>query len=116
MLQGLIKASEKYKQAGLIWGLLKYHHPDISAGKYDWDTAFVKLYDKLELVQNQVELNNLLFSFVEEYKTNMIKDNIVKADDLFLKNRDYSWIDKDVFGQNLTNLLLKIKHNKHIHH
>lgn len=113
--QVLINASEKYKQAGLIWGLLKYHHPDISAGKYDWDTAFVKLFDKLELVQNQVELNNLLFSFVEEYKTNMIKDNIVKADDLFLKNRDYSWIDKDVFGQNLTNLLLKIKNNKNIH-
>ena len=64
--QVLINASEKYKQAGLIWGLLKYHHPDISAGKYDWDTAFVKLFDKLELVQNQVELNNLLFSFVEE--------------------------------------------------
>lgn len=56
--QVLITSSEKYKQAGLVWGLLKYHHPEIGAGKYDWGNTLVELFGKLKTVQSQDEMNH----------------------------------------------------------
>ncbi|MCD0472673.1 S41 family peptidase [Flavobacterium sp. JAS] len=111
-----IGSIEKYKQAGLVWGLLKYHHPEISSGKYNWDNSFIELCQKLEPITNQSEMNDLLLNFVKTYKTNNLKEEKNNSEEgLFLKNKGYSWIDAGVFGEELTNFLLKIKNNKNIH-
>lgn len=28
---------------GQLWGFLKYHHPAVAEGKYDWDMELIKL-------------------------------------------------------------------------
>lgn len=107
-----INQSEKYKQAGLVWGLLKYHHPEISKGKYNWDLEFIKLCGTIENIATQEQLNDVLLSFVTRFKGNISKNNKTKSNpNLFLKNVDYSWIDTDVFGEGLTTELSAIKDN-----
>lgn len=110
-----ISPAEKYSQLGLVWGLLKYHHPEISKGKCNWDVEFISLYDKANGVDTQESLNNLLITFVERYNKNAnYKDKKGNAENLFFKNSDYNWINEKVFGEKLTKNLNRIKENGNI--
>lgn len=109
-----ISTETKFKQAGLVWGLLKYHHPEISTGRYDWDSQLISLFDELEGIKTQEEMNILLLKFISQFKTDKLEKKGNKTDKLFLKNIDYEWIDKEIFGTELTSALEKIKENKKI--
>lgn len=107
--QTKLSEAQKYKQIGLVWGLLKYHHPEISNGNYDWDSEFVKLFAKADALETQEAMNDLLLDFISKYKTNKLKPKKINSEKLFLKNVDYDWIDSNVFGEKLTNALVEIK-------
>lgn len=110
-----ISIVKKYKEIGLVWGLLKYHHPEISRGKYNWDLEFVNLCDKIDGIKTQNEMNVFLLDFISKYSTNKIKTRENTQELLFSKNVDYSWIDQAVFGKQLTRTLVEIKENTAIH-
>lgn len=112
--QSKLTEIEKYKQIGLIWGLLKYHHPEVSKGKFDWDLEFVKLSDNAEAIQNQGAMNDLLLDLILKYGTDKLKAKKIDSEKLFLKNLDYTWIDSAVFGEKLTKALVEIKENGNI--
>ncbi|WP_375563075.1 S41 family peptidase [Bernardetia sp. OM2101] len=89
---------ESYKQFGLIWGFLKYHHPKISAGKYSWNEVFLKAIDSIDNIQKQSHLDNYLIHFIDTYdkKANYKKStslNRLDTTNLFTKNVNYKWID-----------------------
>ena len=109
-----ISEIQKCKQIGLVWGLLKYHHPEVSKGKYDWDSEFVKLFDKADGVDNQDAMNDLLFDFISRFGTDKLKAKKINSEKIFLKNLDYAWIDSSVFGEKLTKTLVEIKENGNI--
>jgi C-terminal processing protease CtpA/Prc len=60
------KASLKKEQEkplvalGQLWGFLKYHHPSVAAGNYDWDEELVKLIPAVMNAQNEAEWKNML--------------------------------------------------------
>ena len=112
--QDKVSEIEKYKQIGLVWGLLKYHHPDISNGKYDWDLEFVKLSDKAEAITSRKEMNDLMLVFISKFKRNNLKPKKASSEKVFVKNVDYDWIDSAVFCEKLTNALVEIKENGNI--
>lgn len=105
---------QKYKQIGLVWGLLKYHHPEVSKGDYNWDLEFINLFDKASEIENQEELNVLLVGFISRFETNKLKTKKIDSGKLFLKNLDYDWIDSKIFGEKLTKNLVEIKENGNI--
>lgn len=105
---------QKYKQIGLVWGLLKYHHPEVSKGKFNWDIEFINLSDKAKDIQNQEGMNNLLLDFVSKYGTDKLKAKKNNSEKLFTKNADYGWIDSAVFGAELKKNLIEIKNNGNI--
>ncbi len=107
---------QKFKQIGLVWGLMKYHHPDVSKGKYDWDGFFLEIMESSEKVESQEKINAFLLDFVRKYnsKNTSFKERKIDNSKLFFKNQDYDWIDKTVFGVELTNELNKLKNNGNI--
>ena len=109
-----VSESQKYKQIGLVWGLLKYHHPNISAGNYNWDLEFVKLSDKADGIKNQAEMNELLLNFISKFRSKNLKPKNNNSEGLFDKNTDYNWIESMGFGQELISTLLEIKENGNI--
>lgn len=109
--QVTISEVEKNKQFGLVWGLLKYHHPEISNGKYDWDLEYVNTSSSLDTIKNQDGMNAFLFRFISRFKTDKLKTKKLTTERLFVKNVDYDWIDETVFGKQLTKTLLEIKEN-----
>jgi carboxyl-terminal processing protease len=109
--QRKISSVTKYKEAGLVWGLLKYHHPEVSNGKYNWDLEFINLYDKIETIENQEVMNELLLNFISKFKIDKFKTKKIKSEGVFIKNEDYNWINPTIFGEKLTKSLLEIKEN-----
>ena len=104
----------KYKEAGLVWGLLKYHHPEVSSGKFNWNLEFINLCDKIETIENQEVMNQLLLNFVSKFKVDKFKTKKIKSEGVFIKNVDYSWINPTIFDEKLTKSLLEIKENSNI--
>lgn len=111
--QSKISAVEKYKQTGLVWGLLKYHHPEISNGKFNWDLIFLELAEKAETLETQEDLNLVILNFVNDYKIAGYpkKQNPISLEGTFSKNYDYDWIESTPFSNELRLKLLYLKEN-----
>ncbi len=45
---------------GFVWGFLKYHHPIIATGKYNWDYELFRILPKLKNIANKQERDDLL--------------------------------------------------------
>lgn len=108
-----ISSTEKYKQFGLIWGLMKYHHSEVSRGNYNWDEIFVENIGKLEGVQTQTNLDSFLLNFVLSVKESKIMTE-TNMDNLFTKNYDYRWIEKYLNNKELYIKLKKLESNTSI--
>lgn len=111
--KSVISSAEKYKQFGLVWGLLKYHHSEVSKGNYNWDETFVENIDKLEAVQTQTNLDSFLLNFVLSVKESEIKTE-TNTDNLFIKNFDYNWIEQYSGHKELYTKLKKLENNTSI--
>lgn len=105
----------KYKKMGLVWGLLKYHHPDISKGKYNWDGKFIKLFGKIKEIDNEDKTDSTLLAFVNQFdrKNLVIRDEAIDSD-VFIETDNYQWIDSVISNQDLKNALIQISKNRKI--
>lgn len=48
---------------GMLWGFLKYYHPAIAAGKYNWDATLLRLLPSLLAVQD----DNAVYALMEKW-------------------------------------------------
>jgi carboxyl-terminal processing protease len=112
-----IKLSEKEKNSSIsyVWGLMKYLHPEISKGKLNWDKEFINAYDKIQKIETNEELNQELLSWINSFEIESTKKLFKKAtynqEKLFIKNYDYSWIEKSNFNTSLKSKLNEIAEN-----
>ncbi len=52
---------------GKIWGFLKYHHPAICKGNYNWDYELFRVLPQVLKTNNIFERNNVLLTWVEKF-------------------------------------------------
>lgn len=97
---------KKLQQLGLIWGFLKYYHPNIASGKYNWDSELFKIIP---------ELSDAPYEQYDKIVTNWIKgfgdfktQNYTTPGNLKMK-ADLDWISSSGFSKELTEILLKVK-------
>ncbi|MCA6069340.1 peptidase S41 [Chryseobacterium sp. RG1] len=98
--------NENLYQIGLIWGYLKYYHPNIASGNHNWDYELFRILPKLENVTKE-QRDKIIVNWITQFgdfKT--IK--YPKAKNLKMK-ADLNWIKTSGFSKELTELLLKIK-------
>ena len=50
---------------GQLWGFLKYHHPAVANGNYDWDAELIKLIPKIFEAKNDSTWKKLLDNWVD---------------------------------------------------
>ena len=105
--------TQKIKQFGLVWGLMKYHHPVVSKGAYDWDSVFVTNFKKLEEINAQDKFSRFLLEFIEVFESGRIKTS-KKAALEFKKNYDYNWIEQYRGSSMLYSKLCDLRDNTNI--
>ncbi|MBI6120169.1 S41 family peptidase [Salegentibacter maritimus] len=110
------KLSEETKTEKLIqvWGLLKYHHPEVSRGEFNINAEFLTQLEKMKRIDSRKEFNAKLLDWVEGFDSRKLKPkkNWKKRDRLFSGNADFDWIAKSYFSKNLQALLENIQFNK----
>ena len=98
---------------GKVWGFVKYYHPAVQNGEYNWDYELYRVLPKIMQCKNGEERNEVLFAWIKqlgEFKTETIKlpdSNQVKI------YPDLQWINEvAVLGAPLSAQLNKIRNAK----
>ena len=52
-----------------IWGFLKYHHPEVGKGNYNWDYELFRILPKYMQVRNTEERDKTLLEWINKYGT-----------------------------------------------
>lgn len=99
---------EDLETLGLIWGYLKYYHPNIASGDYNWDFELFRILPKVIDAENSevrdIYLNDWINS-LGKFETE--KQNKIRKSNIKLKP-DLTWISSSGFSDSLTMKLTKI--------
>ncbi len=97
---------------GLIWGFLKYYHPDIAKGDYNWDYALFRILPKYLNVKEEQERDSILCQWIESlgnFDSASAKE--IERGNVSI-SPDLDWISHSGFSDKLKNELLKVQHAK----
>ena len=50
---------------GRVWGFLKYYHPEIGKGKYNWDYELFKVLPNYQKAISNTERDKVLISWID---------------------------------------------------
>jgi len=86
---------------GRIWGFLKYYHPAVAAGEYNWDAELFRIMPAVIDAQNTDERNKILADWIDRLgkvkpakKASVIQEVKLKP--------DFTWMDKPELSKALS--------------
>ena len=102
---------ENLKTLGLVWGFLKYYHPNIANGDFNWDYELFRVIPKVINVKNNKERDSVLVEWITQL--GQFEQAIeIKSDSMEIKMKpDLDWISNSNFSNELSSLLLKVKNS-----
>jgi len=97
---------------GKVWGFLKYYHPTIASGKYNWDKELIQFLPGYLKIKNKEERSDSLLAWINRHGS--VTEN--NCNDSILKNAklkpDLSWINETNFSEQLVHDLKFIEKNR----
>lgn len=98
-----------------VWGFLKYYHPNVAKGNFNWDEQLIQMIPKVEQAKNKEELSKIYLNWITdlgEVKECKSCKNASKKES-FDKNFDLSWTqNSNVFTNELSQKLKYIEENR----
>ena len=98
-----------------IWGFMKYYHPDVAKGDYQWDYELFRVVEKIVFAQTKEQRNSRFLEWITKNKLEVVapNDQSVLDTSVFYSTSDLSWInDKQDLGAELVAELNNIKNAK----
>jgi C-terminal processing protease CtpA/Prc len=100
---------ENLRTLGLIWGFLKYYHPNIAKGDYNWDYELFRILPKVQASEDKKSRDELLVRWIDGFgKFEQGKGAVNGTSEIKLKP-DLDWITTSNFSAELSASLLKVK-------
>jgi C-terminal processing protease CtpA/Prc len=91
---------------GKIWGFLKYYHPNVAAGEFDWDVELFKILPKILEAKSTQERDAVITEWITDLGTFEEENNqVVIAPDL-------DWISELNLEDSLESKLTQVKKAK----
>lgn len=98
---------------GRIWGFLKYHHPTIAQGNYNWDYELFRILPDYLKVQDNKKRDELLLTWIKKYgKIPVCKTCQETPEDAILKP-DFSWMENADIAGGLKKRINEIYRNRY---
>jgi len=98
---------------GRIWGFLKYHHPEVGKGNYNWDYELFRILPEYLEAPDASKRDQILLNWIARYGQIVPCEKCKKtARDAFLKP-DLSWIKNSGMILTLVTKLNEIYQNRH---
>jgi hypothetical protein len=97
------------KNLGLIWGFLKYHHPAIANGEFNWDYELFRILPKVLQTKNKNELDALFIQWIQSLGEFTISSAPTVQSAGVKLEPDLEWIMNSEYSGELIALLMKVK-------
>ena len=97
----------KWAVACRVWGLLKYYHPNVTAGKFDWDQVLIKSIGKINEAKTPEQVNNELMQMIRiagEYEFSIY----TSWNDSLNMNVNLCWLDYSFINDSIRQTLKEI--------
>ncbi len=114
--QGPLTETEKIATTAKVWGFLKYYHPGVGSGKYNWDEELFKVLPKIKNCKNTEQLSQVYFDWIKSLGDVKESKRIDPINDVkyFERNFDLNWIDNvAIFTTEVSKKLRHIETNRH---
>lgn len=108
--------TEKLVITAKIWGFLKYYHPEVAAGKFNWDKQLFEILPKVKSARSKEQLAQVYLDWIESLGQVKPCKNCKPAKDVtyFDKNFNLKWIrDNQLLSTQLSEKLDYIEENRH---
>ncbi len=103
---------QNLKTLGLVWGYLKYHHPSVANGEYNWDFELLRVLPEVLQAKDKQDRDKILFDWIESLGEIKESDpKAVKFENALLEP-DLDWINNSEFSDNFTKILIEVKNAK----
>jgi C-terminal processing protease CtpA/Prc len=100
---------DNLKTLGLIWGFLKYYHPHIASGEYNWDYELFRILPKVLKAENMKARDEILVDWIVKLgQFPEGQDTMMVSTETKIKP-DLDWITNSNLSDELSTLLLKVK-------
>lgn len=97
-----------------IWGFLKYYHPKVGTGVFDWDEKLLTVLGNSQNIKTYDEFSTYMERWI--YYMGQPKECVSckqkKEEELFLNNFDLSWTQDTRFSQELRKTLANLEKNR----
>lgn len=116
LAQTTFSETEKLAYTAKIWGFLKYYHPNVAKGEFNWDEELFTILPSVKAAKTNEELSEVYLTWIERLgKIGACKKcDSDQTIEYFDKNFDLSWIDNDrIFTADLSEKLRYIEQNRH---
>lgn len=106
-------STENLELLGKLWGFLKYHHPAVGKGDYNWDYELFRMLPNYTNAKDPKSRDQVLMNWISSYSEVPKCDNCKTTDpDAFLKP-DLKWINDSNMSSELKAKLHYIQQNRH---
>lgn len=111
--QQTISETEKLASLGKIYGFLKYYHPEVGKGTYNWDNEFIKYLPKVLNATDKEDLSTIYINWIDSLGEIDVCKKCSSEENYFNKNFDLSWLqDTILFNDELSSKLKYIEGNR----
>ena len=97
---------------GRIWGFLKYHHPLISKGTFNWDYELFRMLPGYLQVTDNKQRDTYLVKWISHFGKIPVNKSVIPVDTNAILKPDLSWINPDKLSQKLYKVLMNVYQNR----
>jgi len=98
---------------GKLWGFLKYHHPEVGKGNYNWDNELFRILPSYLKAKNNKQRDKIVLDWINKYgEIPVCKTCKETPSDAYIKP-DLSWVEKSNMNNDLKKKIFEIYSNRH---
>ena len=94
---------------GLVWGFLKYYHPAVTAGNYNWDYELFRIMPQLLNERNPQVIDAILVKWIKGLGNIESVAKPLNTGNKIIMQPDTGWIVGSKLSPELSALLMKVK-------
>ena len=111
------KTIDNLELLGRVWGFLKYHHPEIGKGNYNWDYELFRILPDFLKTNKREERDKLLTDWIDSLEKLKECTKCESTDENAFLKPDLAWIDNQakVLKEKLMSVYAKRHQGKHFY-
>lgn len=102
----------KLELLGRVWGFLKYYHPEVAKGNYNWDNELFRILPAYLAAKNNKARDRVLLEWIGKYGELAACIDCKATSDSAVLKPDLSWIDQPGLSRELSAALKQVYANR----